>query len=143
MSDNKPFHKRKFPSSFMPQHKEELKSEARELNLISARYNFHESDESLLHKMLIYMTIDQPDRIHKHNDKDEIIIIEEGTLIVKYYNSDLEETSRTVLNKSHSSSILIPKGQRHAICVESKEVLFMEIAQGPFQPQSTDWFTIE
>lgn len=140
MSDNKPFHKRKFPEPMTQSHKDELRTIANENNYNSARYNYHESDESLLHKMLIFMTKTEEERIHRHNDKDEIILIEEGEIQIKIYDNNLVLQNSVNLNGNETRSFLISKGTIHSVNITSQDAFFTEIAQGPFRPEMTNWF---
>jgi cupin fold WbuC family metalloprotein len=141
MSDNKPFHKRKFPLPLTVGDIAELKTIAQDKQLDSARFNYHESDEAPLHKMLIYMPKTLKERIHVHNDKDEIILIEEGEIAINIYDEELNLKETRTLTPSENKSFIISKGTIHSVNITSATGVFIEIAQGPFRPDMTKWYT--
>ena len=80
---------------------------------------------------------------HQHFDKDEAIVIIQGSILITLHDSEDQESGSTLLSVKEapdSNTIcLIPKGCAHHVKMIEDSV-FLEVSTGPFNPEQTRSF---
>lgn len=73
--------------------------------------------------------------IHRHPSTSETVILVQGSLEEIFYDENGMETSRILLSKSGSMSMVnIPAGQWHTINVLEMNTVMFEAKDGAYQP---------
>jgi len=115
----------------------EVSAQAQQNSRLRMNYNFHESMEASLHRMLNALepgTYLPPHR-HKDPDKEEIYLVLRGSLLAVFFDEQGNMTEKVSLNPAKGSyGIEIPARAWHSIIVLEKGTVIHEIKQGPFAP---------
>jgi len=99
-----------------------------------ARICFHQSPNDSLQAMLIVLKKSKRYDFHMHTDKNEIYQILHGSLLI------IEKSQEEVminLSKFATSHHVVKKNIPHSVESLSKYSAFIEISEGPFNPQKT------
>lgn len=115
----------------------EVSVQARQSPRLRMNYNFHESMDAPLHRMLNALepgTYLPPHR-HKNPDKEEIYLVLRGSLFAILFDEQGNVVEKINLNPTKGRyGIEIPAGKWHSIVVLEKGTVIYEIKQGPFAP---------
>ena len=122
---------------------QQLQNVATRSDLTQSRVCLHSSDESLLQVMIIFHSKHHVVPRHQHFDKDEVIVIIQGSILITLYDNEGQESGSTLLSVKEaldSNTIcLIPKGCVHHVKMNEDSV-FLEVSTGPFNPEQTHSF---
>jgi len=114
-----------------------VSGQAKENERLRMNYNFHDTLEEPIHRMLNALepgTYLPPHR-HKNPDKDETYIILRGSLLTVFYDDEGNIIQKTELNpKKGIYGLEIPAGMWHSIVVLEPDTVIFEIKQGPYAP---------
>lgn len=98
-------------------------------------YNYHESLDAPVQRMLNALEPGTLLPIHRHLHTDETYILLRGRIAVIYYNDNKEELERVILNPLEDNwGINIPKGQWHTLEVLEPKTVIFEVKEGPYMP---------
>lgn len=120
---------------------DDLKSEFSKIENTTYRFNCHKDLESLLQHMII-ISRDKQGVIHRHHDKDEILIHVEGEMEIEFFNEEKLREKTIVLNSSNST-VHIEKLRWHRTKCLSSNCIYQEITSGPFQPSMMEKYSEE
>lgn len=100
-------------------------------------YNFHQSMDSSIHRMLNALepgTYLAPHR-HKDPDKDEVYLVLRGSLLSILFDEEGRVVEKVRLDSQIGNyGIEIPAGTWHGIVVLEQNTVIYEIKEGPFAP---------
>ncbi len=111
---------------------DDLKQEFSKSEEATYRFNCHKDLESLLQHMII-ISRDKKGVIHRHHDKNEVLVHVEGELEIEFLNEEKQLQRRVVLSPSNST-IHIEKSTWHRTRCLSNICIYQEITSGPFIP---------
>ncbi|MEY8720086.1 WbuC family cupin fold metalloprotein [Bacteroides stercorirosoris] len=97
-------------------------------------YNFHESLDAPIHRLLNALEPGTYLPPHRHTDKEETYVVLRGSLLAFFYDDLGNVTEKVSLNSSAGIyGLEIPSGTWHSIiALESGTVIF-EIKSGPYR----------
>lgn len=111
--------------------------QAKESPRLRMNYNFHESMDASIHRMLNALepgTYLPPHR-HQNPDKEEVYLILRGSLLTILFDEEGNVTKKVNLNlKKGNYGIEIPPRMWHSIVVLEPNTVIYEIKQGPYSP---------
>lgn len=111
--------------------------QAKENSRLRMNYNFHESMEAAIHRMLNALepgTYLPPHR-HKNPDKEEVYLVLRGSLLAILFDDEGNAMEKVNLNPTQGRyGIEIPPCVWHTIIVLESGTVIYEIKQGPFVP---------
>ena len=112
----------------------ELKNIAQKHPLKRSRYCLHQSDESIVHEMIIVAHKSSKLEAHRHPDnKPESYHVLEGELKVKVFNDDGSVQYEKILSaKTHPKMYKINGNVWHQPIPLTEWVIYHEVATGPF-----------
>lgn len=114
-----------------------VSGEAKENSRLRMNYNFHESMNSPIHRMLNALepgTYLPPHR-HKNPDKEEVYLVLRGSLLAVIFDNEGNITQKVNLNPAKGNyGIEIPATAWHTIVVLESNTVIYEVKQGPFSP---------
>lgn len=114
-----------------------VSQQAKENSRLRMNYNFHESMDAPIHRMLNALepgTYLPPHR-HKDPDKEEIYLILRGSLLAITFDDDGNVAEKINLNQRNGKyGIEIPPCTWHCIVVLEPDTVIYEIKQGPYAP---------
>ena len=112
-----------------------VSSQAEQSPRLRMNYNFHESLNAPIQRMLNALEIGTALPIHRHRHTAETYLLIRGRIRVIFYCEDGTETESFVLDPSTGNyGIHIPMTQWHSLDVlESNSVIF-EVKDGPYAP---------
>jgi len=114
-----------------------------------SRLCIHSSPDELVHQMFISHSKEVYVRPHKHINKAESILVLEGKADYLIFREDGHIASRVPLGSIKSGDIFfqaIDKNIYHAIIIRSDWLIFLEVANGPFEKDDmcfADWSPIQ
>jgi len=109
-----------------------------------ARACLHGSDSELLHVMLIVALKESDIPIHRHGNRDEYYVVLDGKLELSLYDEVLSVKEEKSLNPYGSPGVFtnfVRTNEWHQIKILSEFAVFLEITQGPFRREATDFPT--
>ncbi|QZT37239.1 WbuC family cupin fold metalloprotein [Halosquirtibacter xylanolyticus] len=112
-----------------------VKAEASERKRMN--YNFHDSAEAPLQRMLNALQIGTYLRPHRHltPEKDEVFILLRGRLAVFFFNDKGEVVESVILDRDKGKyGVDIPAGQWHGLLVLEDDSVIFEVKHGPYEP---------
>lgn len=116
---------------------DEVTGQARKSPRLRMNYNFHETMDAPIHRMLNALepgTYLPPHR-HQNPDKEEVYLVLRGSLLTILFDEEGNVTEKVNLNpKIGSYGIEIPPRAWHSIVVLEPGTVIYEIKQGPFSP---------
>ncbi|NDV58527.1 WbuC family cupin fold metalloprotein [Bacteroides sp. 519] len=119
----------------------EVSKQAKENERLRMNYNFHESLDEPIHRLLNALepgTYLPPHR-HKNPDKIETYLILRGSLIGVLYNDEGDIIKKLELNPQKGIyGMEIPAGMWHSIVVLEPNTVIFEIKDGPYAPISAE-----
>lgn len=119
----------------------EVSAQAEQSPRLRMNYNFHESPDAPVQRMLNALepgTYLPPHR-HANPDREEMYIVLRGRLLTLFFDEDGQVTERVELAPSEGRyGIEIPAGVWHSIIVLEKGTVIYEAKQGPYIPLSKD-----
>jgi len=104
------------------------------------RLCFHDSIDSTVHEMLIVHSKSTYVKPHKHLNKEETLMVLEGSLDYVVFNNMGEVREIISMGNYESGKSfhqIIPKQTYHMIIIKSEWLVFKEVTQGPFNKEST------
>lgn len=104
-------------------------------------YNFHDSMDAPIHRMLNALEPDTylPPHRHKNPDKEEIYLILRGSLLAILFDETGNVTDKITLNPLKGMyGLEIPPCVWHCIVVLEPNTVIYEIKQGPYAPLSPE-----
>ena len=118
-----------------------LRIQARNHNLTQSRICFHENDSSILQFMLVYHSMSHQVRRHMHPEKDEYLLLVDGSLSIRFFsNGDSFPSNVHKLCECPAESgnlfCFIPRGMTHDVIL-NRDSFFIEATTGPFSETST------
>ncbi len=98
-------------------------------------FNLHESLDAKAQRLFNALEPGTILPIHRHQNSSETYILVRGSICVKFYDEDNNETDKYLLSLSSGNfGVHIPAGQWHTLDVlESGSVIF-EVKDGPYAP---------
>ena len=109
--------------------------DAQENSRLRMNYNFHESLDAPIHRLLNAMEPGTYLPPHRHVDKEETYIVLRGSLIAFFYDDMGNVTEKVNLNPSAGMyGVEIPSGTWHSIVVLESGTVIFEIKSGPYKP---------
>lgn len=116
-------------------------AQAKENPRLRMNYNFHESMDAPIHRMLNALepgTYLPPHR-HKNPDKEEVYLVLRGSLLAVLFDEEGNVTERIHLSpKEGTHGMEIPACAWHCIVVLESGTIIYELKQGPYAPLSPE-----
>lgn len=114
-------------------------AQAKENARLRMNYNFHETMDAPVHRMLNALEPGTYLPPHRHSDKEETYLVLRGRLMAFFYDEEGNVTEKICLNPLEGRyGLEIPPRIWHSIiALESGTVIF-EIKKGPYQPLSPE-----
>lgn len=113
----------------------DLSTQARNNSRLRMNYNFHETMDAPVHRLLNAVepgTYIPPHR-HKNPDKDESYIVLRGSLLTILFDNEGNVTDKIYLNPSEGKyGADIPAGTWHTIIVLEPQTIIYEVKPGPY-----------
>lgn len=114
---------------------DEVTAQARKSPRLRMNYNFHESMEAPIHRMLNALEPGTYLVPHRHPDKEEVYLVLRGSLLTILFDGEGRVMEKVTLTPSAGRyGIEIPAGAWHGIVVLEPGTVIYEIKQGPFSP---------
>lgn len=114
---------------------DQITRDAQESPRLRMNYNFHESHEDNVQKLLNALEPGSPLPIHRHKHTAETYFVVRGKLNVHFYNESGELAYSCELNPlSGKYGVDIPAGQWHTIEVLESGTVIFEVKEGPYSP---------
>lgn len=115
--------------------------QAKESLRLRMNYNFHDSMDAPIHRILNALepgTYLPPHR-HQNPDKEEVYLVLRGSLLAVLFDEEGHVTRKVNLNPLKGNyGIEIPPRVWHSIVVLEPNTVIYEIKQGPFSPLTPD-----
>ena len=122
---------------------DEVSTQAKANERLRMNYNFHDSMDASMQRLLNALepgTYLPPHR-HKDPDKEEIYLVLRGALFAFIFDEEGNVVEKRELNPANGEyGIEIPAGTWHSIIVLEPNTVIYEIKEGPFAPLSPDNF---
>lgn len=110
-------------------------SQAKENPRLRMNYNFHESMDAPVHRLLNALEPGTYLPPHRHADKEETYLVLRGSLLAFYYDDAGNVIEKVCLNPLEGKYGLdIPPCTWHSIVVLEPGTVIFEIKKGPYQP---------
>lgn len=110
--------------------------QAKESTRLRKNFNFHETAEDTLHRMLNALepnTYVQPHK-HKNPDKREAFVILKGKAMVITFSEDGEIREKVILQpEAENLGVEIPPGEYHTIIALAPDTVVYEVKDGPYK----------
>lgn len=114
---------------------DEVTAQARKSPRLRMNYNFHETMEAPIHRMLNALEPGTYLVPHRHPDKEEVYLVLRGSLLAFLFDEEGKVTVKETLSPAAGNyGIEIPAGAWHGIVVLEPGTVIYEIKQGPFVP---------
>lgn len=114
---------------------DEVTAQARKSPRLRMNYNFHETMEAPIHRMLNALEPGTYLVPHRHPDKEEVYLVLRGSLLAFLFDEEGKVTVKETLSPAVGNyGIEIPAGAWHGIVVLEPGTVIYEIKQGPFVP---------
>lgn len=114
---------------------DEVTAQARKSPRLRMNYNFHETMEAPIHRMLNALEPGTYLIPHRHPDKEEVYLVLRGSLLTILFDEAGKVIEKVILNPATGNyGIEIPAGAWHGIVVLARGTVIYEIKQGPFSP---------
>lgn len=102
-------------------------------------YNFHETMDAPVHRMLNALEPGTYLPPHRHSDKEETYLVLRGSLLAFFYDEEGNVTEKVCLNPLEGRyGLEIPPCVWHNIIVLESGTVIFEIKKGPYQPLSPE-----
>lgn len=109
--------------------------EARESSRLRMNYNFHESLDAPIHRLLNALEPGTYLPPHRHTDKEETYVVLRGSLLTFFYDDLGNVMEKVNLNLSAGVyGVEIPSGTWHSIIALEPGTVIFEIKSGPYKP---------
>lgn len=110
-------------------------SQAKENSRLRMNYNFHDSMDAPVHRLLNALEPGTYLPPHRHADKEETYLVLRGSLLAFYYDDAGNVIEKVCLNPLEGKYGLdIPPCTWHSIVVLEPGTVIFEIKKGPYQP---------
>jgi len=119
-------------SVLQPQMIEHIKHIAQNHPMQRARINFHHSDDSIVHEMIIAMTEETVVEPHRHLNKCESFHLMEGKVRIGFINEDGIIVNIVELSKGATEYYRLNTPDYHIVLPISEMVVIHEVTNGPF-----------
>lgn len=114
---------------------DEVSLAAKSSERLRMNYNYHDSLDAPVQRMLNALELGTELAIHRHMHTAETYLLLRGKIVVIYYNDAKEETERVVLDPlAGSYGVHIPAGQWHTLEVLEPNSVIFEVKEGPYTP---------
>lgn len=114
---------------------DEVTAQARKSPRLRMNYNFHETMEAPIHRMLNALEPGTYLVPHRHPDKEEVYLVLRGSLLAFLFDEEGKVTVKETLSPAAGNyGIEIPAGAWHSIVVLEPGTVIYEIKQGPYSP---------
>lgn len=118
---------------------DEVTAQARKSPRLRMNYNFHETMEAPIHRMLNALEPGTYLVPHRHPDKEEVYLVLRGSLLAFLFDEEGKVTVKETLSPAAGNyGIEIPAGAWHGIVVLEPGTVIYEIKQGPFVPLTSE-----
>ncbi|QZE12870.1 WbuC family cupin fold metalloprotein [Halosquirtibacter laminarini] len=100
-------------------------------------YNFHDSSDAKLQRMLNALQPGTYLRPHRHltPEKDEVFILLRGKMAVFFFDDEGDMTDMKVVDPLNGKyGVDIPAGQWHGLLVLEEDTVIFEVKHGPYEP---------
>ena len=114
-----------------------VSEQAKNNERLRMNYNFHESMDDKIHRLLNAMEpgTQLPPHRHLNPDKEEIYLVLRGSLVAFSFDENGKVISSDVLSPSKGKyGVAIPAGVWHSIVVLEPGTVIYEIKEGPYAP---------
>ena len=114
---------------------DKVTDQAKENSRLRMNYNFHDSMDAPIHRMLNALEPGTELPVHRHCFTAETYIVLRGEINVFFYDDDKRVTESVTLNPLKGEyGIHIPAGQWHTLEVVEKGTVIFEVKDGPYRP---------
>lgn len=114
---------------------DEVTRNARENSRLRMNYNFHESLDAPVHRLLNALEPGTYLPPHRHADKEETYVVLRGSLWTFFYDDCGHVTEKVKLGPSAGMyGVEIPSGTWHSVIVLEPGTVIFEIKSGPYVP---------
>lgn len=98
-------------------------------------YNYHESLDAPVQRMLNALEPGTDLPIHRHMHTDETYVLLRGKIVVTFHDDQKRETERVLLDPLQGCyGVNIPKGKWHTLEVLESGSVILEVKEGPYAP---------
>ena len=116
-----------------------ISKQAKDSPRLRQNYNFHESLDDNVQRMLNALEPGTIMPLHRHRNTDETYFLIRGGLKVLMYNDNKELIDSAILNESNGRyGVHIRKGHWHTIEVLEENTVIFEVKEGPYRPLEAD-----
>lgn len=114
---------------------DKVTEQAKENPRLRMNYNFHESMDAPIHRMLNALEPGTYLPPHRHPDKEEVYLVLRGSLLAILFHDDGSIAEKIHLNPACGVyGMEIPAGAWHCIAVLELGTVIYELKQGPYIP---------
>ncbi len=115
---------------------EQLNVEARQAQRLRKNFNYHESFDDPINRMLNAVEPGSYVRPHKHEnpDKREVFLLLQGKMAVVFFDDEGNITEHVVLDNKKNFGVEIPPSVWHTIIALEPGTVVYEIKDGPYVP---------
>lgn len=111
------------------------RSKASELETKRSRVCFHQTNDDMIHEMVITFHKDTYIRPHKHKSKNESYLVIDGEIDLIFFDEFGNVNDRVLMGDFHSGIFFYLKSiseEWHTVVVKSEFATILEITNGPF-----------
>ncbi len=115
----------------------EVSNQAKQNERLRMNYNFHESMDEPIHRLLNALEPDTylPPHRHSNPDKEEVYLVLRGSLLAITFDDNGTILTSDILSPAKGTyGVEIPAGTWHSIIVLEPNTVIYEIKQGPYAP---------
>ena len=115
----------------------EVSNQAKQNERLRMNYNFHESMDEPIHRLLNALEPDTylPPHRHSNPDKEEVYLVLRGSLLAITFDDNGTILTSDILSPAKGIyGVEIPAGTWHSIIVLEPDTVIYEIKQGPYAP---------
>jgi cupin fold WbuC family metalloprotein len=114
---------------------DKVSDEAKQSERLRMNYNFHETLDSKVQRLLNALEPGTTMPIHRHQQTAETYILLRGKIKVTFHNQDKSISSEYTLDPSQENyGVHIPANQWHSLEVLEHNSVIFEVKEGPYTP---------
>jgi len=120
---------------------DQISEKAKQSGRLRMNYNFHESMDDSIQRMLNALEPDTylPPHRHLNPDKDEIFIVLRGQVLLLEFNDDGDIISHMIIDPEQGTfGAEVAAGVWHTLITLKPDTVIYEVKQGPFTPISPE-----
>ena len=116
---------------------DEVSSQAKKNERLRMNYNFHQSMDEPIHRLLNALEPNTylPPHRHSNPDKEEVYLVLRGSLLAITFDDNGTILTSDILSPAKGTfGVEIPAGTWHSIIVLEPDTVIYEMKQGPYAP---------